>query len=200
LDCRSNQHQEIPIDLGEYSLLLVNSNVKHSLADSAYNQRRAACEESVQLLRAHFPYIQTLRDLKNENLNEVEKLLPSSLFPKAKHVITECERVQLAANYLKQGDLKAFGKLMNESHRSLSRDYEVSCPELDFLAEKAWEFPGVLGARMMGGGFGGCTINLFPIEQISTFQNKIEQSYVENFGVAPTFIQVKISEGAKIMS
>jgi len=199
LDCRSNQHQEIPIDLGEYSLLLVNSNVKHALADSAYNQRRAACEESVQLLQAHFPDIQTLRDLKNENLDEIEKLLPSSLFPKAKHVITECERVQLAANYLKQGDLKAFGKLINESHRSLSRDYEVSCPELDFLAEKAWNFPGVLGARMMGGGFGGCTINLIRKSQIKNFQERIDNEYLASFNRHATFISVEISSGAHII-
>jgi galactokinase len=200
LDCRSNQHQEIPIDLGEYSLLLVNSNVKHSLADSAYNQRRAACEESVQLLQAYFPGIQTLRDLKNENLDEAEKLLPSSLFPKAKHVITECERVQSAAQYLRSGDLKAFGKLLNESHQSLSKDYEVSCPELDFLAEKAWDFPGVLGARMMGGGFGGCTINLIRKSQIKDFQDGIGNEYLASFNRKAIFISVEISSGAHIIS
>ncbi|WP_092793408.1 galactokinase [Algoriphagus hitonicola] len=200
LDCRSNQHQEITVNLGEYSLLLVNSNVKHSLEDSAYNQRRAACEKSVEILKAEFPEINTLRDLRNPDLNQVEKLLPASLFPKAKHVISECERVQSAADSLQSGDLKSFGKLLNASHQSLSQDYEVSCAELDFLAEKAQNFPGILGSRMMGGGFGGCTINLIETQKISDFQEKIHQLYQEEFGMKPSFISVEISEGARIVS
>lgn len=200
LDCRSNQHQEIPVDLGEYSLLLVNSNVKHSLADSAYNHRRAACEESVEILKESFPGIQSLRDLKNLDLEKVEELLTSSLFPKAKHIITECERVHTAAHALESGNLIEFGKLLNASHQSLSVEYEVSCAELDFLAEKAQIFPGVLGSRMMGGGFGGCTINLIKTTVISDFEEKIKTSYCDQFGMEPTLIQVSISEGAKIVT
>ncbi|WP_373399877.1 hypothetical protein V8V91_09680 [Algoriphagus halophilus] len=132
LDCRSNTHEEIPIELKDYSLLLVNTKVKHKLADSAYNKRRAACEESVRILSSHFPGIKTLRDISTDQLPEVEKLLPSELLPKAKHVIMEDARVREAGSFLKDGDLINFGKLMKASHESLSKDYEVSCAELDF--------------------------------------------------------------------
>ncbi|WP_297335713.1 galactokinase [Algoriphagus sp.] len=199
LDCRSNQHQEIPVHLGEYSLLLVNSNVKHSLADSAYNQRRAACEESVEILKKFYAGIQTLRDVKVSELEKVQQLLPGSLFPKAKHIISECERVHAAATALQSGDLDSFGKLLNASHQSLSQDYKVSCAELDFLAEKAQDFPGILGARMMGGGFGGCTINLIKTSTVSDFLEKIQQSYPTKFGLNPSFISVEVSEGARIV-
>ncbi|TFV93159.1 galactokinase [Algoriphagus kandeliae] len=197
LDCRKNQHEEVKLNLGEYCFLLVNSNVKHSLADTAYNQRRAACEESVELLKTHFPEIKTLRDLTISQLVEIEKILPQYLFPKAKHVISECERVFKATSVLKDNKLAVFGELLKKSHQSLSQDFEVSCPELDFLAQKAWEFPGVLGARMMGGGFGGCTINLIKKEKITEFQEEIGYSYEKEFGKAPSFIQVEISEGAR---
>lgn len=199
LDCRSNQHQEINLDLGEYSILLVNSNVKHSLADSAYNQRRKACEESVEMLKPHYSDIKTLRDLKISQLEEIEKILPENLFPKAKHVISECERVLESSIALKENNLEAFGELLKKSHQSLSQDFEVSCTQLDFLAEKAWNFPGVLGARMIGGGFGGCTLNLIKKEKIESFQVEISNSYERKFDKSPSFYEVEISEGARII-
>ncbi|NVJ87781.1 MAG: galactokinase [Algoriphagus sp.] len=198
LDCRTNQHEEIALDLGEYSVLLVNSNVKHSLADSAYNQRRAACEESVELLKRSFPGIKTLRDLNISDLPQVQKILPESLFPKAKHVISECNRALVAAKALNEKNLGFFGKLLKESHQSLSKDFEVSCQELDFLAEKAWKFPGVLGARMMGGGFGGCTINLISKSKVAPFLEELSSSYTKEFGIIPSFISVEIGDGAHI--
>lgn len=199
LDCRSNQHQEINLDLGEYSILLVNSNVKHSLADSAYNQRRKACEESVEMLKPHYPDIKTLRDLKISQLEELEKILPENLFPKAKHVISECERVLESSIALKENNLEALGELLKKSHQSLSQDFEVSCTQLDFLAEKAWSFPGVLGARMIGGGFGGCTLNLIKKEKIESFEVEISNSYEGKFDKSPSFYEVEISEGARII-
>ncbi|MCS5491779.1 galactokinase [Algoriphagus limi] len=199
LDCRVNQHEEVSLDLGEYCFLLVNSNVKHSLADSAYNQRRAACEESVMLLTPYFPEIITLRDLKVSQLEEVQQILPEPLFPKAKHVISECGRVLEASSALRENRLELFGELLKKSHQSLSQDFEVSCPELDFLAQKAFEFSGVLGARMMGGGFGGCTINLIKKGSIEAFKYAIAPSYEKKFGKAPSFIQVEISEGARVI-
>jgi galactokinase len=199
LDCRTNTHQEVIANLGEYSLLLVNTNVKHSLADSAYNKRRAACEESVKLLKIHYPQATTLRDIAISEIKEVEKLLPADLFPKAKHVITEIERVRMTSQALRKNDLPKFGELLKASHLSLSKDFEVSCKELDFLSEKSWEFEDVLGSRMMGGGFGGCTINLIKTEVIPQFQREIAEKYTHEFDINPDFILVKLSEGARIL-
>jgi galactokinase len=197
LDCRSHSHLEIPVDLGDYTLLLVNSKVTHALAGTAYNQRRAACEESVQLLRAAYPEIQTLRDLSPAHLEHIETLLPASLFPKAKHVITECARVQEAAKALTSGNLSTVGRLLNASHDSLSTDFEVSCPELDFLAEQAQASASVLGARMMGGGFGGCLLTLVKGSELNTVKTTLEEAYQQKFQRTPDFSEVSLGEGAR---
>ena len=199
LDCRSNSHEEIAVDLGTFTLMLVNTNVKHSLADSAYNKRREAVEESVKILQGNFPEIITLRDLSPDQLDEVQGILPAALFQKAKHTITECARVQQAAEKLMAKDLEAFGALLKESHISLSHDYEVSCPELDFLAESSWQMNGVLGSRMMGGGFGGCTINLVKADALPLFQAKIGEAYQQQFGKKADFIEVQIGDGARLV-
>ena len=199
LDCRTNTHQEVSVHLGEYSLMLVNTKVKHTLADTAYNKRREACEESVHILQGEFPDIKTLRDLQVADLEKVEKLLPQALFPKAKHIITECARVHEAATVLQAGDLISFGKLLNATHQSLSEDYEVSCPELDFLAEKAQGLDFVLGARMMGGGFGGCTLNLVKTSELEAFQAALKSPYEVAFQKTPEFILVELSEGARVV-
>lgn len=199
LDCRSNSHEEVPIALEKYCLLLVNTKVKHKLADSAYNKRRAACEESVRILSDTFPGIKTLRDLKESELDRVKSILPEDLFPKAKHVILEDARVHQAGESLKKGDLIRFGELMKASHESLSNDYEVSCAELDFLASESWEKDYVLGSRMMGGGFGGCTINLLEEIHLADFKNFISDRYQEKFGIEPDFIEVKLSDGAHLV-
>ena len=199
LDCRSNTHREIPVDLNKYSLILVNSKVKHSLADSAYNKRREACEESVRMLQANYPEIKTLRDLSISDLGKIEEILPKSLFPKAKHVITECDRVHEAAKALQSGDLITFGRLLDASHTSLSQDFEVSCPELDFLAQMATSMPEALGSRMMGGGFGGCTINLVRTDFLEIFKNHIQIGYEKRFLKSPEFIPVEVSEGARML-
>lgn len=199
LDCRTNTHIEVHVELQEFSLILVNSKVKHSLADSAYNDRREACEESVRILQAHFPGIKTLRDIPESDLELVNSLIPDQLYPKAKHVISECKRVLDAANTLRNGDLKTFGKLLNASHQSLSEDFNVSCPELDFLAEKAQSLNFVLGSRMMGGGFGGCTINLVKTSEIEIFKTILEEGYSSTFQKSPEFIPVKLSKGAEVL-
>ena len=197
LDCRSVTHQEIPVHLGEYSLLLVNSKVSHSLANSAYNQRRAACEESVVILQKSFPEIRTLRDLAESDLPKIKHLLPEVLFPKAKHVISECARVQQAAEALQSGNLLVMGKLLQASHESLRDDFEVSCPELDFLAQQAESTTGVLGARMMGGGFGGCLLTLLKTNEISNFKTIIQERYQAAFQLRPDFIEVSLGAGAR---
>ena len=197
LDCRTVTHQEIPINLGEYSLLLVNSKVSHSLANSAYNQRRAACEESVMILQKTFPEIRTLRDLRESDLLSVKQLLPEVLFSKAKHVITECARVHEAAEALQSGNLLTVGKLLQASHESLRDDFEVSCPELDFLAQQAESTTGVLGARMMGGGFGGCLLTLLKTNEISNFKTTMLEKYQAAFQLTPDFIEVSLGAGAR---
>jgi galactokinase len=197
LDCRTVTHQEIPISLGEYSLLLVNSKVSHALANSAYNQRRAACEESVVILQNSFSEIRTLRDLKERDLPSIKQLLPEALFPKARHVITECARVQQAAEALQSGNLLVMGKLLQASHESLRDDFEVSCPELDFLAQQAESTTGVLGARMMGGGFGGCLLTLLKTNEISNFKTILQERYQAAFQLRPDFIEVSLGAGAR---
>jgi galactokinase len=197
LDCRSVTHQEIPVHLGEYSLLLVNSKVSHSLANSAYNQRRAACEESVVILQKSFPEIHTLRDLAESDLPKIKQLLPEVLFPKAKHVISECARVQQAAEALQSGNLLKMGKLLQASHESLRDDFEVSCSELDFLELQAKSTAGVLGARMMGGGFGGCLLTLLKTNEISNFKTTLQERYQNAFQLTPDFIEVSLGEGAR---
>ena len=126
--------------------------------------------------------------------------MPEDLFPKAKHVITEINRVKLASNVLKNNDLNAFGALLKESHRSLSEDFEVSCVELDYLAEQSWEMPGVLGSRMMGGGFGGCTINLISNAYLDKFQSEIYTKFKSKFQIEADFIPVALSQGARILA
>lgn len=196
LDCQGISHQAIPVELQDHQLLLVNTKVKHSLADTAYNQRRASCEESVDLLQSHFKGIQTLREVPFEGLNHVQSILPLRLFPKAKHVISENHRVLQASRAIENRDLKSFGELLYASHHSLSQDYEVSCQELDFLVSQAKQIEGVLGARMMGGGFGGCTLNLIKSDGLEGFESEIRDAYQQQFGVTPEFIPVELSNGA----
>ena len=197
LDCRSVTHQEIPVHLGEYSLLLVNSKVSHSLANSAYNQRRAACEESVVILQKSFPEIRTLRDLAESDLPKIKQLLPEALFPKAKHVVSECARVQQAGEALQSGNLLLMGKLLHASHESLRDDFEVSCSELDFLELQAKSIAGVLGARMMGGGFGGCLLTVLKTNEIFNFKTTLQEQYQNAFQLTPDFIQVSLGAGAR---
>ncbi|SFB26362.1 galactokinase [Algoriphagus aquimarinus] len=199
LDCRTNTHFEVEVDFGDHSLILINSKVKHTLADSAYNKRREACEASVKILQDSFPEATTLRDIQVKDMEKVQQLLPADLFPKAKHVITETERVNLASNALHAGDLTVFGNLLKESHRSLSEDFEVSCVELDFLAEESWKLPGVIGSRMMGGGFGGCTINLVANSEMKNFKATMRAVYKDKFEIEADFIPVALSEGARIL-
>ena len=200
LDCRSNNHQSIPLALTDHQLLLVNTKVKHSLADTAYNDRRAACEDSVRILKEDYVGIKTLRDIEFSDLDRVKKLLPAALWPKAKHIITEDQRVLDAKVAIESGNIEALGQLMYLSHLSLSKDYEVSCEELDFLVNATKTMDAVLGARMMGGGFGGCTLNLVETSHLPDFESKIRESYESRFQLSPEFIPVELSAGAKGIS
>ena len=197
LDCRSLDHQDVPVNLEDYGLLLIHSKVSHSLASSAYNQRRAACEESVVILQQSYPEIRTLRDLAVSDLPTIKRLLPEALFPKAKHVITECDRVYQTAAALSSENLALVGSLLHASHQSLRDDFEVSCAELDFLAKQTEKAKAVLGARMMGGGFGGCLLSIVKQQESQVFKDQIQAAYEKTFQLTPEFIEVALGDGAR---
>lgn len=196
LDCRSNTHELLPVHLKGYSLLLIDTKVKHTLASTAYNDRRASCEEGVKVVQNKYASVKSLRDVSREMLDEHQSKLSADTFVKCQFIIAEIERTQKAAGLLKANDLKSFGELMYETHHGLSQAYEVSCKELDFLvaqAEEEKEF--VVGARMMGGGFGGCTLNLIANDRIESFSTKIKANYFGAFKKEPDFYPVNLSQG-----
>lgn len=197
IDCRSLEHEPVPIDLSEARMVVVNSMVKHDLAASEYNQRRAECEEAVRRLAGHLPGIQSLRDVELEEFDQWADALPEVIRRRANHVITENARTLAAIEALKLGQLSHFGKLMKASHESLREDYQVSCRELDLLVEIASRCAGVYGARMTGGGFGGCTVNLVKAEQVENFHTEITEAYRWVTGVRPEIYVCQAAGGAR---
>ena len=184
LDCRTLEYEsfEIPDDV---SLVICNTMVKHELASSEYNSRRADCEEGSRILARSDPRITSLRDVTIDELDRRGSELPERIFWHCRHVVTENERVQEAAAALGSGDLEAFGTLMCESHRSLRDDFEVSSPELNLMVQIANMQEGVIGARMTGGGFGGCTINLVYKDATKEFIDTISREYDARMGITP---------------
>ncbi len=199
LDCKDLSFEYFPINLLNHQLVLVNSEVKHNLAESAYNNRREECLSGVATLKTMFPEINSLRDASLTNLDAVKNKLTDVVYNRCKYIIEENHRVNNAAIFLKQGNMAEFGTLMKETHLGLSSLYEVSCSELDFLFENAISFNGVLGSRMMGGGFGGCTINLVEKDKIHDFVAYIKQKFKEFIGIDPPCIVVEIEEGVGII-
>ena len=195
LDCRSLECRLLPLPR-DVSLVICNTMVKHELASGEYNTRRAECEEGVRLLSHSLPSIRALRDVSLAELEAQAATLPEVIYKRCRHVISEDARVTKAAASLEQGDLKTFGALMAESHRSLRDDYEVSCAELDLLVELAAQQEGVYGARMTGGGFGGCTINLVKTGQVSDFQSCVGNAYQKSTGLTPQIFVSPAAEGA----
>lgn len=199
LDCRSFEYEYFPLELGDYALLLLNTNVKHSLASSAYNDRRAACEQTVALLQQDYPEVQSLRDVTEEMLNEKIKNQHPRMYPKVLYVVKEIQRVIDACQALEQNDLDSVGQLMYQTHEGLSKNYEVSCDELDFLVDFVKAYPQVLGARVMGGGFGGCTLNLIEKSFVEELIEKVTPQYEQKFNLPLTPIRVAPSVGAHIL-
>ncbi len=196
LDCRSLVHEYLPFHFPEIDVLLIDTKVKHTLASSAYNDRRAACEEGVSLLQKKNSTIHSLRDVTESDLESIRSLVSSNVFPKCQYVVNEIRRTQSAANLLKAKDLVGFGKLMFETHWGLSKQYEVSCEESDLLVALAAEFPrDVLGARQMGGGFGGCIINLVRKDAVEKYSLAVRKKYVVTFKKEPDFYSVNFSQG-----
>nr|WP_295876215.1 galactokinase [uncultured Chitinophaga sp.] len=198
LDCRSLEYEYFPFDFPEYRIVLCNSMVHHSLASSEYNVRRQQCEEGVKAIQAHHPEVQSLRDATMPMLEAVKAQLPAKVYDRCKYVIEEIQRVQDATALLKKGDLETFGQLMYATHEGLSVLYEVSCPELDFLVSLAKERPEVTGARVMGGGFGGCTINLVKQDKVDAFREFVTARYQQQFGKVPEIYVTTIENGTTV--
>jgi galactokinase len=167
------------------SLVICNTMVKHSHAGGEYNARRSQCEEGVRRLAASLPGIRALRDVSEEQLEQHKTDLPETIFRRCRHVIAENARTLSAGKALRSGEIRKFGELMYDSHRSLRGDYEVSCAELDIMVELASQFQGTYGARMTGGGFGGCTVNLVAKAKVEDFKSNISRSYEKRTGIRP---------------
>jgi galactokinase len=183
LDCNSLDFEYFPFNAPDYRLILCNTTVKHALVDSEYNTRRAECEEGVSVLQKFDPSIKLLRDVTISFLKKHKEELREVVFRRCKYVVEEIVRVDRACKALKKNDFETFGKLMYKTHDGLQKEYEVSCKELDFLVENTRNTEGVLGARMMGGGFGGCTINLVKVEIVDDFILKMKEAYKKAFDI-----------------
>ncbi len=197
LDCRSLAHEFFPLDLEGFELILADTRVKHSLASSAYNERRRQCEAGVAQIRKHFLAVKSLRDVNMEMLAGLENQMEGKVFQRCSYVVEENDRVTQTCDALAQGDPDRVGRLMFFSHQGLREQYEVSCPELNLLVETAAKTPGVKGSRMMGGGFGGCTINLVRSNNVQLFQDRIARAFEKDFGHLPLFYQVSTGDGAR---
>jgi galactokinase len=196
LDCRSLGYSLLPLSDG-VRLVVCNTMVKHALAGGEYNVRRAECEEGVRHLARSLPDVRALRDVTPGELERYGGDLPAVIYKRCRHVITENARVIEAAASLGNGDLDSFGELMAESHRSLRDDYEVSCRELNIMVELASKIEGVYGARMTGGGFGGCTINIVRAEAVADFRREVARGYEEATGLHPEIYTCEAAQGAE---
>ncbi len=196
LDCRSGEYAYFPWNPKGYKLMLVNSCVKHELAGSPYNERRLSCEKVASIINKHHPEVETLRDASMELLDEVKAEITDEEYRRARYVIGEVDRVLAVCAALEAGDYETVGQKMYETHYGLSKEYEVSCEELDFLNEVAKE-EGVTGSRIMGGGFGGCTINLVAEELYDHFKEVVKKRFAEKYGKEPIVIDVVIGDGSR---
>ena len=196
LDCKTMDYKYFPFHPEGYKLVLVDSVVKHDLASSAYNKRRESCERAAAAIRKNHPEVEFLRDARMEWLEEVKDVISGEDYMRAEYVIEEVQRVLDVCEALERDDYETVGRKMYETHYGMSRLYEVSCEELDFLNDLAKEC-GVTGSRVMGGGFGGCTINLVKNELYDSFIAKAKQAFSEKFGHEPKIYDVVISDGAR---
>ncbi|RYY63967.1 MAG: galactokinase [Chitinophagaceae bacterium] len=199
LDCRSMDYRYVPCHLEGYKLLLLNTNVKHSLASSEYNVRRQQCEAGVSMVQERYPEVKSLRDVTMPMLQEVLQQQDELIYRRCKYVVEENERLLAACADLERGDLVELGMKLYRTHRGLSDEYEVSCKELDFLVNAVRENDAVLGARMMGGGFGGCTLNIVREDAIDALVAGLAPKYHEATGLELTPITVQIGDGSSLV-
>lgn len=196
LDCRSLDIEQIPLPDEESACVVIDTKVKHDLASSEYNTRREECETAVRILGTRLSEITALRDVSPGDLDAYGDLLPDDIKRRCRHVVSENARTLAAADAFRAKDLATAGRLMSESHQSLRDDYEVSCAELDFLVETAETVDGVYGARMTGGGFGGCTVNLAAKAAVAELVSKTLTRYTEKFGIEPDIYLFRAADGA----
>jgi galactokinase len=196
LDCRGLDYKLLPLP-DNVKLVVCNTMVKHELASSEYNARRADCELGVELLSQKLPHVESLRNVTNGDLQRHKHQLPEVIARRCRHVASENSRVLEAASALERRDLETFGQLMRQSHISLRDDYEVSCKELDLMVELASNVEGVFGARMTGGGFGGCTINLVRSESVDAFKQSVASGYLKATGREPEIYVCTAAQGAE---
>jgi galactokinase len=195
LDCKNNTHEYFPLKLAGYTIVLINSKVHHSLADGAYNERRQSCEEGFQLLKSELK-IHSFRDIENAAvLAPYKATMRPEVYNCCKYVVEEIQRTKAAALLLQQNNLAAFGKLMFETHEGLSKLYTVSCDELDFLVQAAAKNNSVAGARLMGGGFGGCSINIVQEDAVNDFITEITTAYAKQFNIQAEAYIMKTTDG-----
>ena len=195
LDCKSLEYEYAKSDWSRYSIVLVNSMVKHSLASSAYNTRRLECEQGVNFLKTRYKSISSLRDVNVNQLHEVQYLMDPEIYSRCLYVVQENNRVETVKDILQNQSVIAIKKHINGSHNGLKIKYKVSCPELDFLAESAASFDYVYGSRMMGGGFGGCTLNIVTKSAVEDFKTKIADLYKEQFSILPEIYETNTVDG-----
>ena len=196
LDCDSLAFTYYPLALKDYSIILFDTQIKHALASSEYNTRRLECEQGLKIIQEKYPTVKTFRDI---SLEQVDACLVSKVYQRCKYVVEEITRVQLAVQDLAKGDMQAFGKKMFETHEGLSKLYEVSCPELDFLVEAVSNNENILGARMMGGGFGGCTINIIKKTAMEEIINELSAKYNQAMHKELAVYITSIEEGTHLV-
>lgn len=200
LDTNTLQYEYAPVVLEDAKIVIINSKVKHSLVDSAYNDRRNECETALKELQ-EVVAVQTLGDLTEEAFEKHKDAIKSEIRQKrARHAVYENQRTIRAVEALKENRIEEFGKLMNESHRSLRDDYEVSCKEIDILVDLAWETEGVIGSRITGGGFGGCTVSIVKNDAVDRFIKNIGEQYLAKVGHEAEFYVVDIGDGARVLN
>lgn len=200
LDCLSLDFEYIPIDIDPYRLLLLNTNVSHNLSTGEYNLRREQCEIGLNILAQKNKVEKSFRNITIEMIQDSTNQLDPIVYDRCSYVVEEIARVLKAVGFLKEKNLKKFGQLMYETHQGLSKKYEVSCPELDYLVELSKSEPYILGARMMGGGFGGCTLNLIHKDSIDVFVEKASKAYKNEFGIDLSYFQTVPSQGAALIN
>ncbi len=194
LDCKNVRHTFVPLELGDYKLVIANCNKPHNLVESKYNERRQETESALQTLQSVLE-VSCLADVTPQQFEEHKHLLPGKVQDRAEHVIYECLRVSQAVEAMKSGNLPLLGKLLNQSHQSLKEKYEVTGVELDTLAETAQSFHGCLGSRMTGAGFGGCTISIVKKDAVKDFEKFVGNKYKEKIGYEASFYDVDIADG-----
>lgn len=199
LDCETYEYEYVPFDTSDYSLILFDTQVKHSLASSAYNERRQQCEYGVQLIRKHHPEVTSLRQATFEMIDRFVKPVDKITYNRCEFIIQEIKRVEDSCNDLLAANYTQFGHRMFQTHEGLKNQYEVSCDELDFLVEFVKDYPEVLGARMMGGGFGGCTINLIENTAIDRISNSAAIAYEKAMGKQMKIYPVSIVDGTRLL-